>query len=589
MNIRFNKILSVVALAAATTLTTSCDSLFNDAPINQISEKSIWKNPQLLDEYENSWYRNMSNGFDIYVPSISFAKSRSRYFMPWFGDQITVGKSTYFNAGYGDILKGNETQITNWAAAQWSKYFTQIQSINTLFENLGEVSNGEQKNRIIGEAHFMRGYYYYMLWRMFGGVTLIDHTYNPLIKEEKFPRASYQQMVDFIVAEADEAAKYLPQVHATSETGRATLGAALMLKAKTYMWASSKVFQNKDADKTYLGFTDDQSRQMLEKAKQTYEQLFALKQYSLIPISATTQDGIREEYRNIFLTKNSQESIFEVQHSDDGDFSNKFGHKLDRDAASPFFTGNTAAYTPTQNHVDEYGMQAGKTYDAEHPYANRDYRFYANILYDGCTYRNHVMDIHYTDNKAGVDLTAYGSAYSAGVSKTGYYMGKFVDKSQVIDNNDTYGSKQNFIIWRYAEALLDYAEVCYNLGNTALAKEYLNKTRQRVHMPDIDNVTMESIMNERRVEMAFEETTYWDLFRWGIAEEKMNGSSNPLKAMRVDVTTNGDATTTKYTISNLNKSPEKVRYFTKRQYYLPLPWSEIKYHGIAQNPDWTEQ
>ena len=424
---------------------------------------------------------------------------------------------------------------------------------------------------------------------MYGGVMIIDHTYNPLIKEEKFPRASYQQMVDFIVAEADEAAKYLPQVHAASETGRATLGAALMLKAKTYLWASSKVFQNKEADKTYLGFADDQSSNMLEKAKKAYEELFALRQYSLIPITSTTQDGIREEYRNIFLTKNSQESILEVQHSDDGDFANKFGHKLDRDAASPFFTGNTAAYTPTQNHVDEYGMQAGKTYDAEHPYDNRDYRFYANILYDGCTYRNHVMDIHYTDNKAGVDLTAYGSAYSAGVSKTGYYMGKFVDKSQAIDNNDTYGSKQNFIIWRYAEALLDYAEVCYNLGNTALAKEYLNKTRQRVHMPDIYNVTMESIMNERRVEMAFEETTYWDLLRWGIAEEKLNGASNPLKAMRVDVTTNGDVTTTKYTISNLNKSPEKVRYFTKRQYYLPLPWSEIKYHGIAQNPDWTEQ
>lgn len=589
MNIRFNKILSAVALAAATALTTSCDSLFNDAPINVISEKSIWKNPQLLDEYENSWYRNMSNGFDIYVPSISFAKARSRYFMPWFGDQITVGKNNYFNAGYGDILKGNETQITNWAAAQWSKYYTQIQYINTLFENLNEVSDGDQKNRIIGEAHFMRGYYYYMLWRMFGGVMIIDHTYNPINKEEKFPRASYQQMVDFIVNEADEAAKYLPQVHPTTETGRATLGAALILKAKTYLWASSKVFQNKEADKTYLGFADDQSRNMLEKARKAYEELFALRQYSLIPITSTTQDGIREEYRNIFLTKNSQESILEVQHSDDGDFSNKFGHKLDRDAASPFFTGNTAAYTPTQNHVDEYGMQAGKTYDAEHPYDNRDYRFYANILYDGCTYRNHVMDIHYTNNKAGVDLTPYGSSTSAGVSKTGYYMGKFVDKSQTIDNNNTYGSKQNFIIWRYAEALLDYAEVCYNLGKTDLAEEYVNKTRQRVHMPDIENVTMESIMNERRVEMAFEETTYWDLFRWGIAEEKLNGSSNPLKAMRIDVTTNGDANTTKYTISNLNKSPDKVRYFTKRQYYLPLPWSEIKYHGVAQNPDWTEQ
>lgn len=277
MNIRFNKILSAVALAAATTLTTSCDSLFNDAPINVISEKSIWKNPLLLDEYENSWYRNMSNGFDTYVPSLSLFKARSRYFMPWFGDQITVGKSNYFNAGYGDILKGNETQITNWAANQWSKYYTQIQYINTLFENLNEVSNGDQKNRIIGEAHFMRGYYYYMLWRMFGGVMIIDHTYNPLIKEEKFPRASYQQMVDFIVNEADEAAKYLPQVHPTTETGRATLGVALMLKAKTYLWASSKVFQNKEADKTYLGFADDQSRNMLEKAKKAYEELFALR------------------------------------------------------------------------------------------------------------------------------------------------------------------------------------------------------------------------------------------------------------------------------------------------------------------------
>lgn len=590
MKIQFNRIITIITLAATTGVLTSCDSLFRDAPLNKISEKSVWGNPQLLDEYENSWYRNMSNGFDTYVATISLMKSKSRYFMPWFGDQITVGKSSYFTGGYGDLLKGNEKQITNWASVTWSKYFTQIQYINTLLENLGEISNGDQKNRIIGEAHFMRGYYYYMLWRMFGGVTLIDHTYNPLIKEEKFPRASYQQMVDFIVAEADEAAKYLPKAHATTETGRATKGAALMLKAKTYLWAASEVFQNKDEELTYLGFADDQSHIMLEKAKKAYEELFALNQYSLIPIPATTQDEIKEAYRNIFLTKNSQESILELQHSDDGDFANKFGHKLDRDAASPFFTGVTAAYTPTQNHVDEYGMQAGKTYDPQHPYDNRDYRFYANVLYDGCTYRNHVMDIHYTDNKAGADLTPYGSAYSAGVSKTGYYMGKFVDPSQTIDNNSTYGSKQNFIIWRFAEALLDYAEVCYALGNTDLAEEYVNKTRQRVHMPDIENPTLDDIKNERRVEMAFEETTYWDLFRWGVAEQKMNGSTNPLKAMRIDVTTvNGEVTNTKYTISNLNKSPSSVRYFAPKQYYLPIPWSEIKYNEIPQNPDWTEQ
>ena len=232
MKIQFNRIITIITLAATTGVLTSCDSLFRDAPLDKISEKSVWSNPQLLDEYENSWYRCMSNGFSTYVPSISLVKSKSRYYMPWFGDQISVGKSSYYNAGYGDLLKGNSQEITKWAANVWSNYFTQIQSINTLLENLGNISNGDQKNRIIGEAHFMRGYYYYMLWRMFGGVTLIDHTYNPLIKEEKFPRASYQQMVDFIVAEADEAAKYLPQAHATTETGRATKGAATCSRRK---------------------------------------------------------------------------------------------------------------------------------------------------------------------------------------------------------------------------------------------------------------------------------------------------------------------------------------------------------------------
>lgn len=574
--------------------TASCDSLFRDAPINEISEKSVWSNPQLLDEYENSWYRNMNCGFSTFVPSISLVKSMSRYYMPWFGDQLTVGKSTYYNSGYGDLLKGNSQELTKWAANVWNTYFTQIQSINTLLENLDNIADGDQKQRIIGEAHFLRGYYYYMLWRMFGGITLIDHTYDPLINVEKFPRATYQEMVDFIVTEADEAATYLPVTHDSTEKGRATKGAAIMLKAKTYFWASSEVFQNKDADKTYLGFTDDQSHAMLEKAKTAYEELMALNAYSLIPIASTTQDGIKDEYRKIFLTKNSQESILEVQHSDDGDYANKFGHKLDRDACSPYFTGTTLAYLPTQNHVDEYGMQEGKTYDAKHPYEGRDYRFYANVLYDGCTFRNHVMDIHYTNRVAGIDLTKYGSSTSADFLYTGYYMGKFVDETQTIDNDETYASKQNCIIWRYAEALLDYAEVCWRLGDTGTALTYLNKTRERVHMPLFTQATEENIRNERRVEMAFEETTYWDLFRWGIAEEKMNGATNPIKAMRVDVTqvnnSDGSVTSTmKYTVSNLNRFPKRVRVFDAKQYYLPIPWSEIKYHGIEQNPDWTEQ
>ena len=579
-----NPIKSFVAIGITVLLTlTSCNSLFDDAPYNKISEETIWDNSMLLDEYVNGWYRNMSHGYKTLVPTHALLKGISRYYLPWFGDQLSVGNTDWFNAGYGDILKANESSITLWAQNTWMSHYTQIQYINTYFENHGSVADPAQKQRIDGEAHFMRAYYYYMLWRSYGGVFIIDHTFDPLKKAETFPRASYDEMVEFIVGEAKKAADLLPVEHDNANLGRATRGAALMLIAKTYLWASSTTFQNKD--KAYLGFTEDKSAVMLAEAKKAYEVLFELEAYDLIPISATTQDGIKDEYRKIFLTKNSVESIFEVQHSDDGDYANKFGHKLDRDAASPFFTGTTAAYTPTHNHVLEYGMREGKEYDAANPYENRDYRFYANILYNGAKFRNHVMDIATTDGVKGKDITPYGTSTSAAVSMTGYYLGKFVDEGQTVDNNETYASSQNYIIWRYAEALLDYAEVTFRLGDPTTALGYVNDVRQRVHMEPHTDITWEKIVNERRIEMAFEETTYWDFFRWGTAVEKLNGKSNPLKKMIITID-NGQTT---YTVDNLNgRFPGRVRVFQEKQYYLPIPWADIRYHGVEQNPGWAE-
>lgn len=569
-------------LAASTMLTTSCNDLFDDAPINQISDEVTWNNSMLLDEYVNTWYRNMNNGFNHFVFTMSGYGAMSRYFLPWFGDQITVGRSDWLNSGYGDILKGNETTITAWAQGLWSNYYTQIQYINSFFENSHRITDGDQKTRMTGEAYFFRAYYYYLLWQRFGGSLLIDHVIDPLKNPEKTPRASYQEMVDFIVKDAEAAANILPVAYDAADIGRVTKGAALMLKAKAYFWASSEQFQNKE--KNYLGFTDNQSQAMLVKAKQAYEELFALNAYELIPITSTTQDGIKDEYRKIFLTKNSQESILEVQHSDDGDYSNKFGHRLDRFAAAPSFTGTYCAYTPTHNHAMEYDMRDGANYNAQDPYTNRDYRFYANILYDGSTYRGHQMDIHTTDGVKGEDLKPYGTSTSAGYTMTGYYMAKFLDETQTIDNNDTYASKQNYIIWRLAEAKLDYAEVCFRLGDAATALQQINNIRSRIHMDNKTTIELDDILKERRVEMAFEETTYWDYFRLGTAMEKLNGGTNPLK--KIDITVRNGKTT--YTVSNLDRRAKNNWVFTEKEYYFPIPWSEVKYQGIEQNPGWSE-
>lgn len=566
---------------------SGCDGLFRDAPYNKLSQETIWGSQLLLDEYVLPWYRNMNNGFSIYMPTSSqLLKGACRDYLPWYGDQITISKADWYNTAYGDILKSISREVTRRGLVNWNNYYARIQSVNLLLENESKIQEGAHKQRVLGEAHFFRAYYYYLLLRQFGGPLLIKENYNPLIDNIKFPRASYEEMVRFIADEADQAAFLLPDKLEASEIGRATKGAALMLKAKTYFWVSSKVFQNKE--KPYLGFPDDRSDAMLTEAAKAYDELMKLP-YSLIQITGTTQDQIKEEYRQIFLTKNSPESIWEVQHSNDGDFSDGFGHKLDRESVSPFFGGTVAAYSPTQNHVDEYDMRDGKTYDPTHPYDNRDYRFYANVLYDGCTFRDHKMEIHYNkvngQEIAGADLTPYGTSSTAAVSKTGYYLGKFVNEQQKIDNDETYGSKQNYIIWRYAEVLLDYAEIDFLQNRVEDALDKVNQIRRRVHMDELTELTWEKLVNERRVEMAFEETTYWDLLRWGVAVEKMSGATNPLKAMKVVKEEGKDPV---YQISNMNRYPKRVREFREMQYYTPIPWDEIRYHGIEQNPEWEE-
>lgn len=232
----------------------------------------------------------------------------------------------------------------------------------------------------------------------------------------------------------------------------------------------------------------------------------------------------------------------------------------------------------------EYDMRDGAVYDAQNPYLNRDYRFYANILYDGSTYRGHQMEIHTKDGEKGADLKPYGTSTTAGYTLTGYYMAKFLDESQAIDNNDTYASKQNYIIWRLAEAKLDYAEVCFRLGDAATALQQVNDIRNRVKMNAKTTIELDDILKERRVEMAFEETTYWDYFRLGTAMEKLNGGTNPLK--KIDITIKNDTKT--YTMSNLDRRAKNNWVFMEKEYYFPIPWSEIKYQGIEQNPGWNE-
>lgn len=581
----------ILPLALAAVGMTGCDSLFNDAPIDKLPADIIWDDPQLVDEYVLPWYRNMDNGFYTYVTTIM--KGLGSEYEPWYSDQLTVGKSDWYSGDYGNILKSSQQDITTRARTEWSKYYTQLKNINTLLENADRLAPSV-KDRALGEAHFFRAWYYYKMLRLFGGTMIIPRTFDPLVDPVRFPRATYEEMVKFICDEAETAAGYLPYENGASDIGRPTKGVCYMLRAKTYFWVAGEHFQNQE--KGYLGFPDDRSMEMLDLAAEEYDRVIATGQYGLIEINATRKEDVVAAYRNIFLTKNSRESIWEVQHANDGNFSYGNGHKLDRDASASSFGGTIAAYNPTQNHVDEYRMENGKRinesgsgYDKANPYEGRDWRFYANILYDGAEWRGHTMDLHYeiVDGKevAGEDLTKYGSSVTAAVSRTGYYMAKFLNEQQPINNDDTYGSSQNCILWRYAELLLDYAEIDFKRGRLNDALDKVNQIRRRVKMPELTSISWDDIYNERRVELAFEKSAYWDLLRWNVAEKYMTGNTNPLYGVKIVNQANG---TRKITNPVVNGRNTVVRYFRARQYYYPIDWDDVRYHGLEQNPEWVE-
>lgn len=574
---------------------SSCDSMFRDAPYDKLSDTHIWGDPQLVDEYVLPWYRNMDDGFNTFVTTLALAKGMGSEYDVWYTDQLSCGRLDWFNGDYGMILKSDMSSITTRGRTEWFKCYTQINSINTLLQNQDKL-HPSVKTRVLGEAHFFRAWYYYMMLRKFGGTMILTRTYDPLVEDTKFPRASYAEMVEFICKEAETASELLPDSWNSSNTGRPTKGVCYMLRGKTYFWAAGDHFQTQEKD--YLGFPDNRSLEMLNLAAKEYDRVIGTKLYGLIPISGTTRDEVVKEYRNIFLTKHSKESIWEVHHADDGNFSNANGHKLDRDASAPSFGGTNCAYTPTQNHVDEYRMENGKTikeegsgYSSQAPYEGRDWRFYANVLYDGAQWRGHTMNMHYTlDGKteiAGEDLVKYGTSENASWTRTGYYMAKFLNERQSIDTDDTYASSQNCILWRYAELLLDYAEIDFKNGRIGDALDKVNQIRKRVKMPELTSLTWDDLMNERRVEMAFEKTIYWDLIRLNLAETKMSGSKTPLYAVKIVEQANG---TKKYTTNNviLGRN-DKTRLFRSFQYYLPLDWDDVRYHGLEQNPGYENQ
>ena len=212
---------------------------------------------------------------------------------------------------------------------------------------------------------------------------------------------------------------------------------------------------------------------------------------------------------------------------------------------------NWAGNTPIQQLVDDYEMMDGSKFDwnnpnhSADPYADRDPRFYATIMYDGADWKPRPSDVtsidpadqlqtgYYDDGNGGI-INGIDTRESAienwNGSRTHYYTRKFIDPNPSLPDNQ---SNAQVIPWpfiRYTEAVLNYVEACIELQEEGEARNWLNQLRFRVGMPAITesgDALRQRYRNERRVELAYEEHRYHDARRWMIPAKRLAGASRP--------------------------------------------------------------
>jgi len=453
----------------------------------------------------------------------------------------------------------------------WSRAYAGIRQANVMITKMPTVpwTAVQDPTRIKGEMHFVRAFLYFELIKRFGGVPIIDRAFE-VNENLDLPRNTYQECLTFILADL-AAAESLPQEYDNANYGRATLGAARALKSRVLLYAASKL--NNDADdKAKWAAAAQAAKEVMDM------NLYSLQStYSDILNVASSPEYIMMKIRGPRL--NSENKIV--------DFSQ-----------SPGSGAISGSMNPTQNHVDLYEMKNGKAitdptsgYNPQAPYANRDPRLGFNVLYNDQAWQGRKLEMWYTEttNASGQKITTYSRDWNATnpiYTATRYYCRKYWPEPYI--RNVTGTALLNYVYFRYAEILLNYAEAQNEaVGPDASVYNAINEIRSRaeVAMPNLPTGLTQAqmrdrIRNERAVELAFEDHRWYDIMRWKAGPAIV---AQPVYGMNILKNANGSFTYNRVLLPN---TFQKV--FLDHMHRYPIPRSEINKSNniLLQNPGW---
>ena len=541
------KALTYSALALATLSLSSCNDWLTEETPGTTKVSEFFTSLSTAEAVVNAAYVPMTWEFGTtYYPEWYFGDIVS-------DDALKGGQDINDGADLRELenFKANSDNeiLLGYYRAQWQGIQRANLAIDeiptTRIETEGTEADKQAKyrDRYLGEAYFLRGYYYFRLARMFGGMPLIDYVIKSSNQWAQ-KRATMDETLNFAIDDFKRAENLLweKDKYSNEELGRATKGAAqaMLLKANLYR-----------ADYLRNAGNETEAQKYFAEAAKWGEKVIKSRQYSLWP-------NYLDNFR--LANENGRESVFEIQYTEEA--TSDYGGEgytrgtmttiLQRSRSSAFGEAGWGYDRPTQNLYNEY--EAGD--------ARRDETI---LVPTDVQIETPAQEIYCGDRMLNRKYAMYNDGTNGGIYKLAHA---------------TRSPKKNIQI-RYADVLLMYAEACCESGDLPSAKTALKEVRDRaglsqfpytaviqgqtVTFNDNQEDMRKAIRHERRVELAMEGHRWFDLTRWGIAKETMDT----------------------YMAGETEEAKELYGTFQKGKHELfPIPSKEIDLSGIEQNPNW---
>lgn len=467
---------------------------------------------------------------------------------------------THPGRGVDGYTEGKMNPAGNFMDMQWFSWpelYPFIRAANIAIEQLTANEAGFDQGpvtQLLGEAYFMRAYYYTQLMRQFGGVVLLTESLD-LESEANNPRATFEATVNQILADIEQATIFLADAPVSKQ--RAHKLTAMALKSRVLTHVARDLYEPSKASSVstiasysnpeLIGWTSGSQVTRWGDAKAASKALLdATPGYKLDYATPAPFEEAVQNYEDIWLQGDENQDYIWGRSVEEFGFGSRTYPGGDSWSQGP---GMVALYhgpngyhewagtTPTESLVERYTLADGTEFDwdnpahAADPYVGREARLYATILFDGAPWKDRTDDVvkfdKFNEIQSGFYTLADGTIIN-GVdtrqgpvedwngSRTGYYYRKFADPNQPASWPSNL-QKVDAPYLRYTEVLLNYVEASIGSGDEGEAILWLNKLRFRNGLPAVTEsgaALTELYRRERDKELVNEDARLFDMKGW---------------------------------------------------------------------------